>query len=81
METAKLFMNGRSQAVRLPLKYRFEGSEVYIEKTGKGVLLIPVDDSIWNNWESNLSKFSTPFMTERNQSEHQVRKELDEIFT
>lgn len=41
MQTAKLFMNGRSQAVRLPAAFRFEGDEVFIqhdEKTG-GVLL------------------------------------------
>jgi len=30
--TAKLFRNGRSQAVRLPLEYRFEGSEVYLRR-------------------------------------------------
>ena len=32
METAKLFMNGRSQAVRLPKEFRFDGDEVYIKK-------------------------------------------------
>ncbi|MGJ0394204.1 MAG: antitoxin [Methylocystis sp.] len=40
-ETAKLFKNGRSQAVRLPSKYRFEGEEVFIrrdEKTGDVIL-------------------------------------------
>ena len=31
-DTAKLFMNGRSQAVRLPAKYRFDCDEVYIRK-------------------------------------------------
>jgi antitoxin VapB len=40
METAKLFTNGRSQAVRLPKAFRFEGSEVYIKKVDGGVLLI-----------------------------------------
>jgi antitoxin VapB len=30
--TAKLFQNGRSQAVRLPSEYRFEGSEVYVRR-------------------------------------------------
>lgn len=30
--TAKLFMTGRSQAVRLPLEYRFEGSEVFVRR-------------------------------------------------
>lgn len=40
-QTAKLFRNGRSQAVRLPAEYRFEGSEVYIRRdpsTGDVVL-------------------------------------------
>ena len=32
MDTAKLFLNGRSQALRLPKAYRFEGKEVYIKK-------------------------------------------------
>lgn len=31
-DTAKLFRNGRSQAVRLPAEYRFEGSEVYVRR-------------------------------------------------
>lgn len=39
---AKLFMNGRSQAVRLPKEFRFEGTEVRIRKLGNGVLLEPV---------------------------------------
>lgn len=39
---AKLFMNGRSQAVRLPKEFRFEGTEVRIRKSGNGVLLEPV---------------------------------------
>lgn len=40
--TAKLFKNGRSQAVRLPKEFRFEGTEVRIRRTKKGVLLEPV---------------------------------------
>jgi antitoxin VapB len=39
---AKLFMNGRSQAVRLPKEFRFEGTEVSIRRSGGGVLLEPV---------------------------------------
>jgi antitoxin VapB len=39
---AKLFMNGRSQAVRLPKEFRFEGKEVRIRRHGEGVLLEPV---------------------------------------
>lgn len=42
MHTAKLFMNGRSQAVRLPREFRFEGvSEVVIERDGDRVILSP----------------------------------------
>ena len=55
METAKIFINGRSQAVRLPKAYRFSGSEVYIKKTSEGVLLIPKDHSLWDIWERRVS--------------------------
>ena len=39
--TAKLFQHGGSQAVRLPKAFRFEGSEVLIEKRGQEVILKP----------------------------------------
>ena len=38
--TAKLFMNGRSQAVRLPKAFRFDCDEVYVTKQGKGCCLL-----------------------------------------
>lgn len=42
MQTAKLFLNGRSQAVRLPKAFRFEGiTEVLIERDGDRVILSP----------------------------------------
>ena len=41
-QTAKLFMNGRSQAIRLPAEFRFIGREVFIEKQG-GIKLIYID--------------------------------------
>jgi antitoxin VapB len=40
--TAKLFMHGRSQAVRLPKEFRFEGSEVRVSKVGDKVILEPI---------------------------------------
>ena len=80
MERAKLFINGRSQAVRLPKAYRFKGNEVYIKKTSEGVLLIAKDQSIWDIWEKNLIKYNDPFMTDRNQPKiQQERAGLDEI--
>ena len=48
MTTAKLFMNGKSQAVRLPKDYRFIGSEVGIKKVGEVVLLYPLDSALEN---------------------------------
>jgi antitoxin VapB len=39
---AKLFWNGRSQAVRLPKEFRFEGDRVRVTRMGAGVLLEPV---------------------------------------
>lgn len=80
MKTAKLFMNGRSQAVRLPKAFRFEGNEVYIKQIPEGVLLIPKTVSVWDAWEQNLLDWDTPFMLERSQPEHQERHGLDELF-
>ena len=44
---AKLFTNGRSQAVRLPREFRFEGKEVAIRKEGDAVVLEPVAKRTW----------------------------------
>jgi len=48
-DIAKLFLNGRSQAVRLPREFRFEGDRVRIRKISQGVLLEPMvpDTSEW----------------------------------
>jgi len=42
IDIAKLFQNGRSQAVRLPREFRFEGDRVRIRRVGQGVLLEPI---------------------------------------
>ncbi len=44
---AKLFQNGRSQAVRLPKAFRFEGDEVKVRKEGKKVILEPIEKTSW----------------------------------
>ncbi|HEY1980532.1 MAG TPA: type II toxin-antitoxin system VapB family antitoxin [Xanthobacteraceae bacterium] len=46
MATAKLFKTGRSQAVRLPKEFRFEGEEVRIRRVGRGVLLEPTKSDL-----------------------------------
>ena len=52
-QRAKLFWNGRSQAVRLPREYRFEGEEVRIRRDGERVILEPVKRRGWpaGYWE------------------------------
>ncbi len=80
MDTAKLFVNGRSQAVRLPKAFRFDGNEVYIKRALGGVLLIPKDGTLWDTWEHNLMKYDEPFMVKRNQPKPQKRAGIDEIF-
>jgi antitoxin VapB len=45
--TTTLFLNGRSQAVRIPKELRFEGNEVSIRRLGDGVLLEPVKATTW----------------------------------
>lgn len=81
METARIFMNGRSQAVRIPKEYRFDGKEVYIKKTNEGVLLISKDHSIWDTWEQNIMKYEEPLLSDRNQpNTQQNREELDALF-
>ncbi|MFM2313973.1 MAG: hypothetical protein RLZZ04_3249 [Cyanobacteriota bacterium] len=61
METAKLFQNGQSQAIRLPKKYRFLGDKVIIKRVGKAVVLLPYQDS-WQTLFDSLEQFSDDFM-------------------
>lgn len=66
MNTAKLFRNGKSQAVRLPKEFNFEGNEVYIKRIGPSVVIMPKDDP-WASLAESLEKFSDDFMAEREQ--------------
>ena len=75
MQTAKIFTNGRSQAIRLPKEFRFSGDEVYINKIGKIVVLIPKDDP-WSILVNSLDQFSDDFMEDRNQPPQNSQKEL-----
>jgi antitoxin VapB len=62
MDTAKLFKNGRSQAVRLPKEYALPGDEVYVKKINGVVVLIPKDGDPWRPFIDSLDKFSDDFM-------------------
>ena len=62
METAKLFINGQSQAVRLPKECRFSGNEVGIKKVGRTVILFP-KDQVWETFLEGLNGFTDDFMS------------------
>ena len=76
METAKLFDNGNSQAIRLPKKYKLKGKEAYITKVGDAIVILPMKQK-WNSLIDSLDKFSVDFLTKRIQPELETR---DEIF-
>lgn len=76
MEVAKVFETGRSQAVRLPKKFRFDDSEVLIHRLGDAVMLVP-KDSAWKTFLEGLNGFSDDFFAEgRDQGEQQKRESL-----
>lgn len=76
MMTAKLFENGRSQAVRLPKECRFSGEEVAVNKIGDIVILMPKDDN-WSGFLDSLNLFSEDFM-DSGRAEG-IRQEREEI--
>jgi antitoxin VapB len=65
MDTAKLFKNGQSQAVRLPKQYAFKGTEVFVKQIGGIVMLIPKNSDPWKPFVESLDKFSPDFMKSR----------------
>jgi antitoxin VapB len=77
MRKAKLFKNGKSQAVRLPKEFRFQGKEVYIKRQGNGVMLIPEEGS-WDALIESTKHFTEDFMAERNQPPVQQREGFDQ---
>ena len=58
---AKVFMSGRSQAVRLPREFRFECSEVAIRRVGRHVILSPKYES-WADYWANSTRPSDDFV-------------------
>ena len=76
METAKIFENGRSQAVRLPQKYRFNADEVVIQRLGDAVLLVP-KESLWNTFLDGVNSFTDDiFENGRDQGGQEERDNL-----
>jgi antitoxin VapB len=77
-KTAKLFRNGRSQAVRLPREFRFEGDEVRIRRVGDGVLLEPRITDV-RQWFADLDRFQTTFMKGNRKQPQTSRREIFDL--
>lgn len=75
-KTAKLFRNGRSQAVRLPAGFRFEGSEVYIRRDPQtGDVILSRRPDSWQDFFDLMSTIDVPedFLAERKDAPPQKR--------
>lgn len=65
-KTAKLFRNGRSQAVRLPQEFRFQGDQVRIRRVDNGVLLEPFISDV-RQWFEAMDRIGTDLVMSRKQ--------------
>jgi antitoxin VapB len=80
MAKDKLFWSGRSQAVRLPKDFRFQGEEVRIRRHGKAVVLEPIAND-WSWLDEIVGKLDADFVEAvKEQPEQQERPALDEFF-
>ena len=80
MQKAKLFWSGRSQAVRLPKEFRFDGKEVRIRRHGDSVILEPVPED-WAWLDAIVGELDSDFVDAVNeQPPPQGRPELDKLF-
>jgi len=74
--TAKLFLNGRSQAVRLPAEYRFEGREVFIRRDeATGDVILSRRPGTWDDFIERVKRADLPrdFMDDRRDDPPQER--------
>ena len=81
-DIAKVFMSGRSQAVRLPRQYRFACDEVEVTREGDAVVLRPRRTEAWSHLLAALTEFDRAephFAFDREQPPPQERPELDAL--
>jgi antitoxin VapB len=78
---AKVFMSGSSQAVRLPKEFRFDCTEVFIEKQGDALILRPKSDNPADRWReffATTEPFPEDFLADRNDTPPQERHWFDD---
>ena len=76
---AKVFMTGRSQAVRLPKEYRVTGNSVFVKRFGNSIVLIPKTADRWAGLFAALDEFPRDFVLERRQDQA-PHADLDKLF-
>lgn len=76
MTTAKLFTHGRSQAVRLPKEFRFQGTEVYVRRVGNDVVLSARPTPSADALIEALCAFEPGLSLQREQAAFEVRDEI-----
>jgi antitoxin VapB len=65
-QLAKVFQNGRSQAIRIPKEFRVDTSEVYIEKVGDTLIIKPKKEHKWDDFFDMLEEVDTSdFLVDR----------------
>lgn len=63
MQTAKVFTSGRSQAIRIPKEFRFDGEEVFINRVGDAIILTPIGKAR-DVYRKGVSGFSADFLAD-----------------
>ena len=77
--TAKVFMSGNSQVVRLPKEFQFSGKEVQIQRVGNAIVLLPVSDP-WDNFRNSLDQFSDDFMEDGRRQPMDTPRDMSDVF-
>ena len=72
MTAAKNFMNGRSQAIRLPKEFRVNAGEVFLKRTSVGFTVVERDP--WEMFEEGCRELSEDFMADRIQPPLEKRR-------
>ena len=75
LKIAKIFMNGRSQAVRLPKEFRFNSDEVWVQKQGDKVILSATEPG-WDEFFDLAPVFDEDFLSDRGDLPPQERNDF-----
>jgi antitoxin VapB len=75
MKTAKVFKSGNSQAIRLPKEYRLESDEIFLNRIGNVLIIIPKDDP-WSIFSQGIKEIGNDYPNKIKKLKHSKREEL-----